>query len=247
MGLERAGLGDPFHPVAFAALSEQHRQRLIEAGVRIGGEGGHLGGRLLVGHPAQPQHVGGLAPEVTVHPRHGLGAQGLRVGPARHVHGPPDPADGAFQPPLARQEPGQRATPRLEVGEHRLETLEIQRDGKPRIGLGDRVTGPHREFCHLAARRPGHHRRSGVIHDPETGRNAGLERKPPQQLFAESVDGLDLQPARRLQRLGEQGARTGQVREPERAAFQPCQLVGKLDIWRHRPAAQHPVQPPLHL
>jgi hypothetical protein len=43
-----------------------------------------------------------------------------------------------------------------------------------------------------------------VVDLAEPRRHAGLERKPPQKRGAEGVDGLDLQPARRLDRLGKE-------------------------------------------
>ena len=50
-------------------------------------------------------------------------------------------------------------------------------------------------------------RACGFVQHLEARRDIGLERKLVQQPRAEGVDGLHLQPARRLQRLGEQPAR----------------------------------------
>ncbi len=65
-----------------------------------------------------------------------------------------------------------------------------------------------------------------------------------QQLLAEGVDGLDLQPARGLQRQGEQAPGAGQA---GRRLADPGQLLGQGRIGHHRPAAQGLEQPALHL
>ena len=52
----------------------------------------------------------------------------------------------------------------------------------------------------------------GVFRDREAGRNIRLERKQMQQAFAEGVDCLDFQPARRLHRACEQPPRRNQRR-----------------------------------
>ena len=54
--------------------------------------------------------------------------------------------------------------------------------------------------------------------------DVGLQRKLVQHRFAEGVDGLDLQPARRLQRLGEQPSRAAELFGVGLPAFDRCDL-----------------------
>ena len=89
-----------------------------------------------------------------------------------------------------------------------------------------------------------------VLQNLESGRHPGLDREAPQQLFAEGVDGLDLQPARRLQRAGEQAAGVGQVGRLQAgrvAAVELDQIAGQFGVIHDGPAAQLLEQPRLHL
>ena len=70
-----------------------------------------------------------------------------------------------------------------------------QRRERRRAARGQRVE-------HLGAQRAG----LPVVEDAELRRHPGLEREAAQQRLAEGVDRLDLQPAGRLQRAGEEGA-----------------------------------------
>jgi hypothetical protein len=64
---------------------------------------------------------------------------------------------------------------------------------------------------------------------------------------AEGVNGLDFQPARRLQRLGEQLARPRQVQVIRRRSAQMCQFLGQRPVGHDRPVAQPLEQATLHL
>lgn len=89
-----------------------------------------------------------------------------------------------------------------------------------------------------------------VFQNGETGRDPGLQRETTQQLLTEGVKGLDLQPAGRLQRPGEQfaGAGQGGVIEGQRiAVVQPGQFTRQGGVVQHGPAAQLVEQPGLHL
>ena len=103
---------------------------------------------------------------------------------------------------------------------------------------------------HVGAQPGQHFVRAPVLGDLETRRNPGLEREPPQQRVAKRVDGLNLQPARCLERTREQppclrekfrlGNRVGLTR-------QFGQTLGKRRVVQHRPLTQQQEQPRLHL
>ncbi len=200
MRLQAGGLGDPGRGRALALLGEQAGQRLRQRRGGIGREGGELGGAFLVGGGPGLQDVGGLAPEAGVELGHRLGLQGLRRRVARYAAGVPDPVDRPRQAALPGEEVRQRAAPAFEAQEHRLEGCEVERHGEPRIGLRHPALAPQRQPRHGPAGGVGDAGRRRVVHHPEARRDAGLQREPPQQFLAEGVDGLDLQPARRLQR-----------------------------------------------
>ncbi|MNY24514.1 hypothetical protein D3C86_1582340 [compost metagenome] len=89
-----------------------------------------------------------------------------------------------------------------------------------------------------------------VFQHGEARRDARLDGEAAQQLFAEGVDGLDLQPARRLQRAGEQAARLGQAGRVEAggiAGVQFGQFGGQGGVVHDRPLAQGLEQAGLHL
>jgi hypothetical protein len=76
-----------------------------------------------------------------------------------------------------------------------------------------------------------------VKHAEMTG-NVGLERKPVQHGFAEGMNGLDLETARRFERDGEQPAGAHQL---VRLGFAPLELgnpVGQLGIVEPDPLAK---------
>ena len=72
----------------------------------------------------------------------------------------------------------------------------------------------------------------------EARRDIRLERKLMQQPRAERMNGLHLQPARRVERLREQPPRTRALRRVRRAAFDLGNLVVELRVGERRPACQ---------
>ena len=90
--------------------------------------------------------------------------------------------------------------------------------GAPRIG--------HQRLLHL------------LVEHLEMAGDVGLQRELVEDRLAESVDGLDLQPARRLQRLGEQPARPPQLVGAGPCAFQPLDLLGQPVVVERRPAGE---------
>jgi hypothetical protein len=98
---------------------------------------------------------------------------------------------------------------------------------------------------HLLAQGAG----AGVVEHGELRRDAGLQREAAQQRVAEGVDRLDLEPARGLQRPGEEGAGAGEVRGGERGAglAQRGQFGGERGVGEHRPGAEPGEEPVLHL
>ncbi|MNL29068.1 hypothetical protein D3C87_1507400 [compost metagenome] len=107
---------------------------------------------------------------------------------------------------------GQVGAPGLDHGQQALEAAPVQLDGEMAVGLTDRTVriaqgGAGQFLARGVAEGDG----GLVFQHGEAGRDAGLNGEAAQQLFAEGVDGLDLQPARRLQGAGEQAARLGQA------------------------------------
>ncbi len=85
----------------------------------------------------------------------------------------------------------------------------------------------------------------GIVQHREMAGDIGLQRKPVQQAFAEGVDGLDLQPARRFQRMGEQAPRHRDLQRIGPRTLDLSDLVGKGCFRQHRPfgkPAEHPVR-----
>ena len=96
-------------------------------------------------------------------------------------------------------------------------------------------------------RRPGDHRpaRFGdqrplhlLVEHLEMAGNVRLERKLMEDRFAECVDGLDLQAARRLQRLGKQPPRPPQPFRAGPLAFQLLDVRGEIGVGAHCPCRQ---------
>ena len=92
-------------------------------------------------------------------------------------------------------------------------------------------------------------RACAVLEHRELRRDAGLEREAAQQRVAEGVDRLDLQPARRLERAGEQ--RAGAVEPVGRIVgarlAERGQRGAQLGLGHHRPGAEGAEEPGLHL
>ena len=233
-------------PLARLAAGQEHRLQRREGPAL--GRRAHPPGALPVGGRAGRHGFGGGEPVVAADPAHEVGldlGQGPRVGAGEH--------------PRRRGRPGldaiqifeQGLAPGLNRVEQGVEGLEVQLDGEMGVGRAHRPVGIlQRRPRQLLPRRVRQVARRLVLQHLEAGGDPRLERKAPQQLFAEGVDGLDLQPAGRLQRPGEQPARLRQLRPRQRlrvAALQPGQFARQLAVVGHRPAAQLGEQPRLHL
>ena len=146
---------------------------------------------------------------------------------------------------------GQRIAPGLDHRQQGLEPRPVQLDSKVAVGRADRPLRIRQGVAgQILARLVRQQRRRLVLQHREGGRHAGLKRKAPQELFAEGMNGLDLQAARRLQRASEQAARLRQSRFAERGGIAVVQRghgLGELAIVHHGPAAQLIEQPRLHL
>ena len=66
-------------------------------------------------------------------------------------------------------------------------------------------------------------------------------------MLAEGMDGLDFQPARRLERLGKESARLAQAFRVRRLGADIRQTLSQLGIREQRPFAQTVEQPRRHL
>ena len=120
------------------------------------------------------------------------------------------------------------------------------------VGIGDqrghggevlgRVRGDPVEHLGLQGRG------GGVVHFGKAGGQAGFEREAAQQARAEGVDGLDLEPAGRFDRAGEETARLGERLGVE-VALDPefCQHVAQPVVFEHGPFAEAAEQAVLHL
>ena len=78
----------------------------------------------------------------------------------------------------------------------------------------------------------------GVVQNLEMPRNVRFQRKLVEDRLAEGVDGLDLQPARRLQRFGEEPARDDHSLRRRRPAVEPGDLRREVGILGGRPFRQ---------
>jgi len=92
-----------------------------------------------------------------------------------------------------------------------------------------------------------HLSRRPVVHLGEAGGDARLQREAAEEAGAEAVDGLDAQAPGRLDGAGEQLAGAGQALRRKRALAQRDQRVAQGGLGHHRPFAQPPEQPVLHL
>ena len=84
-----------------------------------------------------------------------------------------------------------------------------------------------------------HFRLGDIVGDLEARRHIRLERRRLQHAGAEGVDGLDLQPARRLQRLGEQPAGGRLALGRRGLPGQLRQRLAEFGVVHRRPGAQH--------
>ena len=183
------------------------------------GEGGPIAKRA---HP-----VGELAVRLARSPRHQFGptsplapphaAQGFRLdvnltGDLGKTAATPDIRDIAVVGFRRVDVGGNGGAAGLEVGEHGVERGPVELHREVRVGGGDHALRRlERQLRHLLPRQGGYPPRRVVFQDGEARRDASLEREPPKELFAEGVDGLDLQPARCLQGAGEKRAGGGAI------------------------------------
>ena len=158
---------------------------------------------------------------------------------------------------------GQRAQPRFgsrPVSQYRLELAAVRQRRANR--LGNRMIAHQAEqrldrvgmgaFLqsgrqHAFSRRQNHRCALIVLDHGEIEWHPRLQRKPMQHRFAERVDGDDLEPAGRFQRLGEQGPRQRAHRIVDRPRHHPAQLVLQLHFAHRRPAGQQLGNPAAHL
>ena len=89
--------------------------------------------------------------------------------------------------------------------------------------------------------------RLALVEHLEVPGDIGLEGELLQQALAEGVDGLDLQPARRLQGAGEEPPRSSQLVLARPAAFDLRDGAGERLVGQHRPAAEALEDPARHL
>ena len=228
--------------LGLAGLGAEHRPDRRE--VRIGGGGPHLRRQRLVGRRrAASQGLGGARPGRPVDAGGGLGLDGFRLDRFGKAAAGPDVLGRAA---FAGVDIGlDRQPPRLEGGEHVVEAAVVQLDREVGVGPAQRPVAVRQGEAGQVVAGPGRDLgRRCVLQHAEARRDAGLQRKAPQQLFAEGVDGLDLQPARRLQGAGEQGP------GPRQVARLLVDLLQRLDqrlVGHHRPAAEVLIEPALHL
>ncbi len=191
----------------FARLGAEDPGQGREPGVGRGGDAHGVGDLLVIGR-AGLHGLGHAVPLAGIDEGDEIALQILRTAVAL----------GAGQGPRIGRGSGLGAVDIIQqVGafslDHRqqgLEPLPVQLDGEMAVGLADGTVGigdggAGQVFARGMAQRG----RGLVFQNGEAGRDPGFQREAPQQLFAEGVDGLDLQPAGRLQRAGEQlaGAR----------------------------------------
>ncbi len=133
------------------------------------------------------------------------------------------------------------------VAQRRVEDLLQAAFARLRYEIGDgsgaRRVARSRTLQHTGARIGDQLARGLLVEHAERRRHAGLERKARQHVLAERVQRLDLQPARRLERLCEQSPGPAQI---VRRCTNRFDVRGEFRIGQHRPASELIEQPPLH-
>ncbi len=146
---------------------------------------------------------------------------------------------------------GQLGAPVLDQGQQLLEAAPVQLDREVAVGLADRPLGVIEGGAgQVFARGVAEGDRRLVLQHGEARRDARLDGEAAQQLFAEGVDGLDLQPAGRLQGAGEQAPRLGQAGRVEGgrvAVVQFGQRSRQFAVVHDGPFAERLEQAGLHL
>ena len=106
-------------------------------------------------------------------------------------------------------------------------------------GLGELgICRPRRAGDHVAPRLGDQRLLHLLVEHLEMAGDVGLQRELVQHRLAEGVDGLDLQAARRLQRLGEQPARTAQLVGVRPAPSSSAICSASSVVGEHRPAGE---------
>ena len=138
----------------------------------------------------------------------------------------------------ARQDAPQRP-PLSERLDDRLLERKIAQQPEQRLDLCRVGLAPHPRRQHLLAGRLQHGVALVLFDHREVERHAGLAREAVQHAVAEGVDGLDLQPARRLERMGkERAGPPHQRRGGGRRALQRRELCDERRVAGHRPLRQ---------
>ncbi len=86
-----------------------------------------------------------------------------------------------------------------------------------------------------------------LVEHPEMRRQPRLERESAQKRLAEGVNGVDLEPARRIQHAGEESTRLGEAIGVRPGAAQRLQLRREPVVVLDRPLAQAVGKPDRHL
>ena len=145
----------------------------------------------------------------------------------------------------------QLAAPVLQLLQQTLEAGVVEGFDEFVEGRCDRAVGVGKDgvgqvLAGLARQGPG----AGVLQHLEARRDPGLQREAAQQGLAQGVQGLDLQPARRLQRPGEQAAGGGEGLRGDAAGVAAVEVGERLfegGVLHQGPLAQLLEQTALHL
>ncbi len=167
-------------------------------------------------------------------------AQDARDGHPRPQAEPaPDRGDGALEP--ARLLDRAREPPALarDLGHERMEAVFVEMAGHHGERRGELVVvAAPRMGQHLVARRLHELGGAALVHHLEMRREPRLERKAPQYRLAEGVDGLDLEPAGRVDHAGEEPPGALQQIALRRHAGEPGQVGGEPRVRHRRPVAE---------
>ena len=209
--------------------------------------------RIVYRREIRPKALSGLAVARPAFAEHANQADEIRVGQDALRD------DGRMQ--ALRRIVGGKAEPRPQLGERRIERTGRGDPFFDACALGDESLngkfvrhvaagiehGGERLAKRSAARRLAEHaapRRLGqlgglaLVEHLEMAGDIRLEGKLLQQPFAEGMDGLDLQPARRLQGAGEEPPCPRQLNLARLAAFDLLDRAGKCLVGQHRPFAE---------
>jgi hypothetical protein len=195
-------------------------------------------------HAAGSQAFGRVPPAGAGDAGHGPGADVGRLLGAREAAPAPDVGGqaGVAQGPGVGVDGGAAGG---EIVEHPPPRGDVELDAEVGVGGGQGGGGPGEgDAVDRLAGEAGDLGGALVLEHLEARRDAGLEGEAAQQLFAEGVDGLDLQAAGGLQGAGEEAAGGGEVVVRGGDVAQPG---AQFAIFHDRPFAQAVEQAPLHL